>query len=94
MRGRHKGVRTETQGVRDGATHMDNTHTHTHTHTQNTRTCTALTRFVVEGEIVGNGRFRGCLLVSEDSEREAIVRTVKYEAGRRSLGHRGPNLYP
>ncbi len=41
-------------------------------------------------EIVGNGRFRVCLLVPDDMKREAIVRTVWYEVGRRSLGNSGP----
>ncbi len=69
MRGRHK--RSQTDRVpRDGDSdrHGQNIHTHTHTYTHMHRT---LTWFVVQREIVGSGRFRGCLLVPEDRERDA-----------------------
>jgi hypothetical protein len=80
MRRRHTGLRTERQSTRGGNTHTDRTriHTHTHTHTQNKRT--TITRSVVEREIVGSRRFRGCLLVPQSREREAIMQTVGYEA--------------
>ena len=41
-----------------------------HAHTYR-NTCDTLTRFVVQKEIVGSGRFRDCWLVPKNREREA-----------------------
>jgi hypothetical protein len=71
-------------------------HAHTYRNTCNTLT---LTRFLVQPrrEIVGCGRFRDCWLVPKKqgaSERDAIVRTVRHEAGRCSFRDSGPNSNP
>ena len=43
-----------------------------HAHTYR-NTCDTLTRFVVQKEIVGSGRFRDCWLVPKNREREAQI---------------------
>jgi hypothetical protein len=58
----------------------------------NMNTCNTLTRFVVQRDIVSSGRFRGWWLVLTSREREAIVRTVRYEAGCGSSRDGGLNL--
>jgi hypothetical protein len=62
--------------------------------TEHRNTCDTPTRFVVQREIVGSGRFRCCWLVPKNSEREAIVRTVRHEAGHCSFRDSGPNPNP
>ena len=55
---------------------------HAHTHRN---ACDTPTRFVVQREIVGRGRFRCCWRVPINRDREAIGRTVRHETGRCSF---------
>ena len=57
---------------------LHNTRVHTETHA-------TPTRFVVEREIVGTGRFRSCWLVPENKEREDNVRSVRHDPRLRNM---------
>ncbi len=90
------------QGDKWESIHMDKQHTWTqrktevvteHAHTDR-NTCNTLTRFVVQREIVGSGRFRGSWLIQKNREREVIVRFVRHEAGRCSFRDSGSKSNP
>jgi hypothetical protein len=72
---RHMGmyIDVQTAHVNTNKNRTDVVTQHAHTHRS---TCNTLTRCVVQREIGGSGRSRGCWRVPKNREREAIVRTV------------------